>query len=381
MSQLKSLWPDLSNWSVSPLGRGFFMLQFQSLEDMQRIWSIRTVRLKQGLLRLIKWTPSFSAATFRNTFAQVWVRLWDLGFAFWEQQTIFEIARGIGMPMKLDPRTADRSVGLYPRVLIDVDLSKPLLQQLRVTRGNGEHVLVGIEYEALPSVCSRCGLVGHLGAKCRVAVPVAPTADASPQRGRSSTRRSRRRRVKASVSVPRSPNVQPTASEDCSFSNGNVQQVPSVQAAAALETKVVIGTVEQIIKESNVVTERVEHNLVVQQASDQDSSFDSVPPGFQRVTPENLKQAKTFVVQSASITNSPVVDTTSGANLVSSDSIAEPANQILEDPTLTRQEGEFTPVVSKRTKKQIKKSNLIVAVRKSITGRALVQKGAKHKLY
>lgn len=124
------------------------MLQFSTPEDMHRVWSLGSVNLKPGFLRLIKWTPGFSPSTYKNTFAQVWVRFWDLGFDYWEHQTLFEIAMGVGTPVKLDPKTADRSVGLYARILIDVDFSRPLLQQLRVSHADGESILVALEYES-----------------------------------------------------------------------------------------------------------------------------------------------------------------------------------------------------------------------------------------
>jgi hypothetical protein len=177
----------LSPWSIELLGKGFFMLQFQTLEDMQRVWSMGTVNLKPGLLRLIQWTSSFSPSTYKNTFAHVWVRFWDLGYAFWEHQTLFEIAKGVGMPVKLDQRTTDRSIGLYARILIEVDLSSPLLNQLRVFCGEGDYVIVSVEYENTPHVCGACGLVGHLVSDCKVRLPLKEN-DFPASRGRSQVR-------------------------------------------------------------------------------------------------------------------------------------------------------------------------------------------------
>lgn len=159
--QLRSCWPSLDHWTVAPLGRGFFMLQFQTITDMQQVWSLGLVRLPQGLFRLIKWTPTFSPSTYKSSFAQVWVKFWDLGFAYWDDQTLFEIAMGVGTPLQVDPRTKNRSVGLYARLLIDVDFSKPLLSTLRVSRANGDAVVVNIEYETKPDFCDRCGSIGH----------------------------------------------------------------------------------------------------------------------------------------------------------------------------------------------------------------------------
>lgn len=106
--RLRSKWPSLSPWTLAPLGKGFFMLQFKTLEDMQLVWSLGSVNLNPGILRLIQWSPTFSPSTYKNTFAHVWVRFWDLGYAYWEHQTLFEIAKGVGMPVKLNSKTAER---------------------------------------------------------------------------------------------------------------------------------------------------------------------------------------------------------------------------------------------------------------------------------
>ena len=35
--KLKNLWPYLSNWTVTPLGKGCFEFKFNSIEDMRKI--------------------------------------------------------------------------------------------------------------------------------------------------------------------------------------------------------------------------------------------------------------------------------------------------------------------------------------------------------
>lgn len=137
------------------------MLQFSSNSDLLQVWSAGLVKLNVGTVRLIKWTPGFSPSTYRNTFAQVWVKLWDLGFDFWDPQTLFEIASGLGVPIKIDPKTLNRSVGLYARLLVDVDVSQTLPSNLRVERENGEAEVFEVEYERCPQPCNRCGLLGH----------------------------------------------------------------------------------------------------------------------------------------------------------------------------------------------------------------------------
>ncbi|KAL6179500.1 hypothetical protein ACLB2K_051015 [Fragaria x ananassa] len=116
----------------------------------------------------MQWTPNFSPASQKNTNAQVWVNLWDLGLEFWEPHTLFEIAHGIGVPVKIDQNTLERKFGLFARVLVDIDLSYDPPRELVVRRNNGESVIVEVEYERLPDLCSHCGNVGHMVIACKL---------------------------------------------------------------------------------------------------------------------------------------------------------------------------------------------------------------------
>ncbi|KAK9939583.1 hypothetical protein M0R45_016274 [Rubus argutus] len=89
---------------------------------------------------------------------------------------------GVRMPGKLDPKTANRSIGLYARVLIDVDFSRPLIDQLQVSWVQGDSVIVGVEYETKPDLCDVCGIVGHKASNCKSATTIDPVPST---RGRS----------------------------------------------------------------------------------------------------------------------------------------------------------------------------------------------------
>lgn len=58
--RLNKLWPQLKNWSLIPLGKGFFMFKFGSIEEMRKTWAIGTVNLNLGLLRFFRWSKDFA---------------------------------------------------------------------------------------------------------------------------------------------------------------------------------------------------------------------------------------------------------------------------------------------------------------------------------
>ncbi|XP_062022512.1 uncharacterized protein LOC133738833 [Rosa rugosa] len=161
---------QVRDWALAsyPMGKGYFTFSFASDAAVSMVWAQGAVSLKPGVLRFMRWTPNFSPANQRNTNAQVWVRLWDLGLQFWEPVTLFEIANGIGVPVKIDQNTLERKFGLFARVLVDVDLTSSPPCELAIRRSNGEVAVVELEYERLPDFCTHCGNVGHRVTACKL---------------------------------------------------------------------------------------------------------------------------------------------------------------------------------------------------------------------
>lgn len=78
----------------------------------------------------------------------------------------FAIAVDIGAPIVLDEATNKKMFGHFARVLVDVDLSGSLREQILVER-EGFSFFVGIEYENMSFFCSICQIIGHSIDKCR----------------------------------------------------------------------------------------------------------------------------------------------------------------------------------------------------------------------
>ncbi|KAL6191889.1 hypothetical protein ACLB2K_038278 [Fragaria x ananassa] len=194
--KLTQVWGEIGQWRAIPMGKGYFTLKFAYDEAVSKVWAQGAVSLKPGVLRFMRWSPNFSPANQRNTNAQVWVRLWDLGLQFWEPVTLFEIANGIGVPVKIDHNTLERRFGLFARVLVDVDLSCSPPCELVVRRSNGEIMTVEVEYERLPDFCSHCGNVGHRVTACKLVQKPGSVVVEENEEGRGCSRKPRRRRCK-----------------------------------------------------------------------------------------------------------------------------------------------------------------------------------------
>lgn len=81
--KLLKQWKTSGEWSMRPLGRGFFEFTFAIDADLRMVWASGTLHLKPGVLRLFEWTKDFNMNKHRNTHAQVWIRLLELPQVYW----------------------------------------------------------------------------------------------------------------------------------------------------------------------------------------------------------------------------------------------------------------------------------------------------------
>jgi len=71
-----------------------------------------------------------------------------------------EIANGVGTPLLIDEVTKKRAFSHYARILVDVDLSKRIFEEVMVER-KGYVFYVTVVYERILESCSNCYIIGH----------------------------------------------------------------------------------------------------------------------------------------------------------------------------------------------------------------------------
>ncbi|KAJ6807327.1 uncharacterized protein M6B38_172025 [Iris pallida] len=99
-----------------------------SLEvDFMRLRSKRLWFVAKAPMRIFKWTSNFSTHI-ESPMAPVWVSFPDLPTFLFTKASVFLIAAGLGSPLKLDKATENLSRPSRSRVLVEMDISKPLVE-------------------------------------------------------------------------------------------------------------------------------------------------------------------------------------------------------------------------------------------------------------
>ncbi|MBA0618912.1 hypothetical protein Godav_028176 [Gossypium davidsonii] len=90
-----------------------------------------------------------------------WIRLQGLPSYLYNKKILEEIGDLIGKVAKLDFNTDNQLRGYFARLVIFVNLDKPLISQIMINDR-----LQKIEYESLPSICFSCERYGHVKELC-----------------------------------------------------------------------------------------------------------------------------------------------------------------------------------------------------------------------
>ncbi|PON72885.1 Zinc knuckle CX2CX4HX4C [Parasponia andersonii] len=76
-------------------------------------------------------------------------------------KSFLNLARTVGVPLKIDQATLNGDFGHFARVLMDIDLKNPLLDSIQVESGD-ECRFIYLSYERLPDFCFTCSSIGHV---------------------------------------------------------------------------------------------------------------------------------------------------------------------------------------------------------------------------
>ncbi|XP_074352931.1 uncharacterized protein LOC141692091 [Apium graveolens] len=164
--KMASLWRPGKGMYVKQLDSNRFLFQFYHEIDIKRVcdgspWTFGHFhlvfeRLKDGM----------DPRTMCINNLEIWVQLHDLGAGFMSQRVVTDIGNYIGRFVESD---TNNFVGVwrdYFRVRVSIPLDVPLKRRMRLRKNATEWCWVRFKYEAVPTFCFICGLIGHSDRFC-----------------------------------------------------------------------------------------------------------------------------------------------------------------------------------------------------------------------
>jgi hypothetical protein len=148
---------------------GYFILRFHSYADRDKVLMNGPYTIRNMPMLLREWKPNFNLKNDMLRTVPIWVKLPQLPLYLWGVKSLSKIGCALGHPLVTDECTANKFRISYARILVEVDITKELPQEITITDSEGGKMKQPVEYEWRPTFCDKCQKFGHqCGAKKNV---------------------------------------------------------------------------------------------------------------------------------------------------------------------------------------------------------------------
>ncbi|KAH0672577.1 hypothetical protein KY290_026629 [Solanum tuberosum] len=142
------------------------------IDDHINVYSTSFLTIGENhIMKILRWTTDFKPEE-EITLAPVWI---NLPWHYYEWDAICRKCKPIGTPLVMDKATNSKTRPATAKVRIEIDLTRPLINEILVEiRNNEGKVMIinqKVEYETIPAFCFHCKIQGHKDEKCRKLQP------------------------------------------------------------------------------------------------------------------------------------------------------------------------------------------------------------------
>lgn len=166
---MSKLWCSEGTLRMVELKNKMYQFFFSKDEERRRVLDRRPWTFDNQMLVIQPWTKDIvnNEAAFLKT--QIWVQIWNIPAQWLSSDVVWKIGKAFNKCLNvLIPETGSKD-GRYAKMLVDVDLSKPMPRGTSVSF-EGDKYWVWFRYEQLPTFCLYCGRMGHGERHCEVKV-------------------------------------------------------------------------------------------------------------------------------------------------------------------------------------------------------------------
>ncbi|KAJ4822794.1 hypothetical protein Tsubulata_039470 [Turnera subulata] len=173
--RIQTLWNPRGKYRVIDLLNNYFTVWFELRIDCTHALCDGPWQVYGSALTVQPWSSQFRASENRVARAVVWVRFPDLNPSRFHPRILGVMGSLVGRTVRIDIKTHNAERGQYAKVVVEVDLTRPLRGKIMFETQPYE-----VSYEGLPTICYGCGCVGHPTKLCPALPSKAPASSGVP---------------------------------------------------------------------------------------------------------------------------------------------------------------------------------------------------------
>jgi hypothetical protein len=167
---LSKAWEFTVPFSFTVLGPNKFLFKLSKQEHLLRIQKQATWNVNGSVIILKLLNPLATLGELILNKASFWIQVHGLPLINMTTKLAISIGKDLGDLLQVEDLSgASSTFKSYLRILVEIDVAKPLKPGFSFKRDNGETLWIFLKYERLDIYCSTCGRLNHKSFYCMAA--------------------------------------------------------------------------------------------------------------------------------------------------------------------------------------------------------------------
>ncbi|XP_019267285.1 PREDICTED: uncharacterized protein LOC109244618 [Nicotiana attenuata] len=139
----------------------YFIIRFSSIEERDQVLYSGPHTINNRPIIMKAWSEEFNLHDEVLKTIPLWVKLPNLPINWWSMTALSKIGSALGNPICADECTTGAVRISYARLLVEMDITKPLARQVKLQDPKGKEMMQEVEYDWEPKYCSKCLKIDH----------------------------------------------------------------------------------------------------------------------------------------------------------------------------------------------------------------------------
>lgn len=135
---IEQVWNHVAKPKIFLHDKGYFVVKFVSVDDKNEVMYAGPHMFNSRPIIVKVWTSNFDFQAEILRVIPLWVRLYNLPLNYWGKESLSMIGSMIDTPLFTDECTTQQQRITYARLLIEVDVTKPLPRVVTIEDSNGK---------------------------------------------------------------------------------------------------------------------------------------------------------------------------------------------------------------------------------------------------
>ncbi|KAL4298098.1 hypothetical protein GQ457_12G013510 [Hibiscus cannabinus] len=163
----QSVWKSKNVQEIVELRSNFFLIKPSTVDARSMIFKRRPWMYHEQFFSIKPYNPILTIEDYDFQLMTIWIRVYRLPLRAMNREMGLRLGSSVGKALGVDHRIEGGNMGEFLRILVQVDIRKPLRRCVLLGGTPGKSSTpCPLRYERLPEFCFFCGLVGHALAAC-----------------------------------------------------------------------------------------------------------------------------------------------------------------------------------------------------------------------